>query len=785
MYAYNYLYLYSKFFNYTVCASVRLALTTHTEDTMSENYKTKTRHERNLSALRAELALIILFVITALILAVMLVFCYSNGYDSAFKLGIMLCIAYVCAFGILLVISVLKSSAAAKKQGKLGARGDQFPLATLAKLEQPTAVCDDSGSVVWMNDKFSKRSEKQVLISENLTLADILSFRDCYYCDGQVKLERPDETRPRSYEYPERLSLTELLDLISQNRLGVTAKGQRNFVGDYTLHAYPHFSNKKKFYIIVLTDDTELNDWILQYNNNLTHIAYITVDNLDELAQSDQAGYREASIQTARVIKQWATDNLAFLREYERGKYIAVMTHKTLSENTSNGFPLLNSVREIRAGADDLAVTISAGVSSETGKLEDKDNEAQYALDMALARGGNQAVVMSAEAPSFYGGKTTTVLKRSGVKERVFAEKLRERIKKSRSILIMGHRSPDFDAIGSCVGLARLVMSIDKRYPYRNGNVDLKRSIHIVIGDTSPTIEECKLKLSGIEEYSTIFTDVADSHDILSAENLLICSDVNNLDNFITPSLAAQVSDIFIIDHHRQSEKTPKNSQTLIVPSASSASELVAKILGFVLPEGDQLYPEEADIMYAGMLLDTKNFTRNTQIPTFDAAIYLRNSGADPNRAHALFKLDIDGFRAESAFSTDLETYREDIIIAKETGSESSPQKRITAAKTADKLLNIKNIKVSFVVTRMQNDVFISSRSDGSVNVQLIMEQLKGGGHYNAAATMLKDISVDTAVEKLKKAIDDYFSDGQSGVTALDVKRIKGKQKSRRRATKL
>ena len=184
--------------------------------------------------------------------------------------------------------------------------------------------------------------------------------------------------------------------------------------------------------------------------------------------------------------------------------------------------------------------------------------------------------------------------------------------------------------------------------------------------------------------------------------------------------------------------------------------------------------------MFAGILLDTKNFTRNTQVPTFGAAIYLRNNGADPNKAQTLFKIDLDGFRSESAFSTDLEIYRDFIVIAKETGSESSPAKRITAAKTADKLLNIKKMRVSFVVARMLNDVFISARSDGSVNVQLIMESLKGGGHYNAAATMLKEITVEEAVIKLKEAITLYFGTDET-VVPTGKRRKKKNVRPRRR----
>lgn len=745
---------------------------------MSESKKTKKRREKKASALRAELALVILFAVTAVILAVMLFFCYTNGFDTAFRLGLMLCIAYACAFGLLLTLSILKSIAA-YRSSQLGVKDDHFPLGTFASIDQPTAVCDEMGFIVWMNDRFAKRSQKQILLSEDLNIKDLLDFSAGEFQENGVPIPPESDEPDAKTLRPEDLSTAAMLSKLSETAWGATAKGMRYFGGEYTVHAYPHISNKQNFFIIILTDTTRYNALNLRYQNSKMHIAYIAVDNLDELAQTDPEAYRDASNKAATIIKKWAVDNLAFIKEYERGKYVAMMPHKNLNEIVATKFPLLAMVSSVEAGKDNIAVTISAGFSSEEGCLEDKDRVAQYALEMALARGGNQAVIIvnGKDKPLYLGGKTTTSIKRSGAKHRAFADRLKKKILESDSVIIMGHRNPDFDAIGSCVGLARLVMALDKTSP-----ADKKKRLNIITSEPTATLSECMQKLAGYEEYSSIFTRSSAALDLLASKTLLICSDVNNLDNFEAPELAKQFDRIFIIDHHRQSEKMPKNSETLIVPSASSASELVAEILGFAMPDGESLHPEEAELMYAGMLLDTKNFTRNTQVPTFDAAIYLRNSGADPNSAYALFKLDLEGFRTESAFSTDLEIYNENLIIAKETGSESSPEKRITAAKTADKLLNIKNIKASFVVTRMLNDVFISSRSDGSVNVQLIMEQLKGGGHYNAAATMIKDMSVDDAVERLKKVIDDYFYSDTEEVGNIDSKlRAKNKMKAKGR----
>lgn len=675
--------------------------------------------------------------------AVFFIYSYAAKNKSGMTLALLLLVAYVCSIALAYVLYMLyKKSAYRKELGDARVRRtEDFPLGILSEFDQPIAVCRGDGDIVWLNHSFACHAPGNFLISDEINILSVLDIKG-----GEIVPAYPDDEIDLQ---PDTAELGDLLEKLSESRAAITAKGVKSFGDDWTIHVYPHLSDNNKFYLLVLTRDTELNRWIGKYKDNLTHIAYIAIDNLEELAQSEQESYRTASTQVDRIIKEWASENGAFIKEYEREKYVMVLTNKSFAAIDKKRFDILERVSRIHIGSENLSVTVSIGVSPETGTLDEKEKSAQSAFEMALQRGGNQVVIMG-ETPKFYGAKALTTLKRSGVRHRVFADKLMHRLELCSNVIIMGHRNPDFDALGSCAGLARLALSSGK-------------PTNIVANLKDPTLADCFEKLLRIPEYRdrVIFVDATEAQEKLTADTLVICSDVNNPDNIEAFNVAANANYLFIIDHHRQSEKTPEavpeHCETLIVPSASSASELVSEILELELPYSARLHHEEADIMFAGILLDTKNFTRNTQVPTFAAAIYLRDNGADPSKAQALFKTDLDDFRQEGAFSTDLEIFNDCVVIAKETSTESSPAKRITAAKTADRLLNIKKIRASFVVAKMLSDVFISARSDGSVNVQLIMESLKGGGHYNAAATMLKEISVEDAVEKLKTSISLYF----------------------------
>ena len=667
---------------------------------------------------------------------------YLNGLTpvKSVLLGVLTLIAYVCSVMLfnLILLLVKKKKADKDSVEKLRLRySEDLPLGAFARLNQPVALCNEDAKIVWMNRSFANRTPRYMLIKGEIEFKSLFDYSKGEFVGKEKISIKPSE-----------LSETGVFNKLADTETGVTVVAARGFGGEWTMHSYTYASGDSEYFILVFTEDTEKNSWIKKYYDNLTHVAYIVIDNLEELAQSEQESYRQASTQVDTIIKEWAAESNAFIKEYEREKYVMAFHNDKLATLDKNRFDILERVSRIKIGSENLSVTVSLGVSSSEGSLEEKERVAQSALEMALQRGGNQAVVMNGNAPKFYGAKSLTSLKRSGVRHRVFADKLVYRIEKSSKVIIMGHRNADFDAIGSAAGLARLSMSLGK-------------PTSIIANLEDPSLRDCFDKLLSIGEYKDVFIDAIGAQNLLTSDTLVICTDVNNPDNFESQNVADNADYLFIVDHHRQSEKTPEaipeRKEILIVPSASSASELVSDILEHALPGNARLNHEEADIMFAGILLDTKNFTRNAQVPTFGAAIYLRDNGADPIKAQALFKINLDDFRQESKFSTDLEIYKDYVVIARETGEEITPMKRITAAKTADRLLNIKNIRASFVVSKMQNDVFISARSDGSVNVQLIMEVLRGGGHYNAAATMLKDTTVEDAVEKLKSSISSYF----------------------------
>ncbi len=684
------------------------------------------------------------------VIAVIAVYLRNGGDSKGFKLAVLLAAAYFCLFLLVRVIHYLRLRSGDQKKRDLSkvTRSRDFPLGVLASLHQPAALCDKNGNVVWLNKSFAHHASKGAILGDGMALSELIDVKGGYFVP-EIPVygengEQTDVVRPAQFE-----SVSDILEKLCDTELSLEADGMKILGDKWNIRAYSHSSRGCDYYILVLEQTTELHRRANLYNDALTHVAYIAIDNLEELAQSEQESYRLASTKVDAIIKEWAGENEIFIKEYEREKYVMVMTDKSAVQIEKKRYEILERVSHVKIGADKLSVTVSIGVSQKEGTLADKDKQAQSALESALQRGGNQAVVIGEDGnPHFYGAKAITSLKRSGVRHRVFADKLMRRINECSNVIIMGHRNPDFDAIGSCLGLARLAMSAGKR-------------TNIVANPKSPTLIDCFERIGELSEYDKVFVDAVHAQDLLTSNTLVICADVNNPDNIEAPEVVKNADYLFMIDHHRQSEKTPEpipeKCEILIVPSASSASELVSEILELELPYNCRLTKEEADIMFAGIMLDTKNFTRNSQIPTFGAAIYLRSAGADPSKAQALFKTDLDDFKQESVFTSELEIFRDFVVIAREEGKDSSPAKRIAAAKTADRLLNVKKMRASFVVTRMASDVFISARSDGSVNVQLIMESLRGGGHYNAAATMIKDTTVEAATKRLKESIDSYF----------------------------
>lgn len=500
----------------------------------------------------------------------------------------------------------------------------------------------------------------------------------------------------------------------------------------------------RQFCLFELTEITELENLNADIARKNLIYAHIVIDNLSDTLQNQQQSYRTASSNIDAILNEWATENDGFLKELDRNHYIFLFEAEKLDSFVIHKFDILDKIRDVRIGEGSLSVTISMGVANlKDATPAKRDQTAREALDMALQRGGDQVVVKSEDSLEFYGGRSKTVQKRTKVRARIIAEELIFHISRSSNVIIMGHRFPDFDAIGSCVGLARIAMFCGV-------------PVNIVMNLDDPNTKICREHLNA-EDYHGVFVDPFVALDMVKSDTLLILTDVNNFEMLEAPEIADSCeNNIIVIDHHRKTaEFKHQPLLTYIEPSSSSACELVAEMLEQVIPP-QQIPVGEANLLLAGILLDTKQFVKNTGTRTFSAALYLRDRGADPYDAQAFFKTNLDDFMREGKFRSNVVVYRKITAIALGEG-DGTPEDRIAAAKAADKLLGVEGVQASFALVRIDDSVHISARSSGNINVQLILEELKGGGHFDAAGAQVADISMADALIKLKEAIDHYI----------------------------
>lgn len=636
------------------------------------------------------------------------------GYKNAdpVKLGVIVIILYIAAVIIIGVVwqLVARGFAAVTVSDAASPLGN-ITLDVMSRLRQPVLICDESGRIIWYNREFTHRiGRHETLYGRGLDTV----------CD---------------------VTPAEIVAAESSEGLDIEAFGTT-----FGVRGYKITSQSKNYILMLWYDKAELKAAYRRIADETTVVAYIMVDNLEELMQYVQEKYRTASTEIESVLREWADSVQGILKEYERDRYFFIFDACHLEQFVTDRFDILDRIRDIRIGEGSLPVTVSIGISGTIGSFAEKDRAARGALDMALQRGGDQVVVKTETGLEFYGGHSKTVQKRTKVRARVVANELAVLMSGSSNTLIMGHRNMDFDALGACAGLARLAMFCGVK-------------VNIIINEKDPNLKKCLEKLRNLPEYRNMFVSPSDAQDMLSSETLLVITDVNNKTQYEAPEVAENAFTTVIVDHHRKTaEFKTQPAVAYIEPSASSSCELVAEILEQSMPSG-QLPKSEADIMFAGILLDTKQFTRNTGARTFSAALYLRSEGANPADAQTLFKTNLDDFVREAKFTTNVFIYRSLIAIAVNDGDDNTMSDRIAAAKAADKLMTVEGVAASFALCRINDTVHISARSSGGVNVQLILEKIGGGGHYDAAATQLEGEQMTEALRRLKVAIDEYLKE--------------------------
>lgn len=513
----------------------------------------------------------------------------------------------------------------------------------------------------------------------------------------------------------------------------------------YRIDCHPIHTKGTLYYMLVFNDVTELENISRLYHDEQPAVAYIILDNLEEIAQYVKSNYQTEANEVANILKNWAASMGGILREYDRNKYLLLFSQQNLLLCIKNKFEVLDNIREIRIGEENIPITVSMGVAMTGTNLAQREHDALVALDTALQRGGDQAVVKNNRGVFYFGGRTKSQQKRTSGQSRIYAKRLCDIISNATNVIVMGHSNPDFDSIGACVGVAALARYL---------GVDVK----IVVDTESENFRISTARLIELSDYKNCFVDGVTGLEGISFGTLLVVVDANNFAILEAPEIANNAFKIALIDHHIKKEEFEQKPNPLYIdPSASSACELVSEILEQSLPAG-VLRKEEANIMMAGIMVDTKNFTRTVGTRTFAAALYLRGAGASTEYARTFFEEAFEDYRSESQFGTEARIYRDQLAITAIAGTGSSHD-RIAAAKAADKLLTIRNINAAFALILIGETVHISARSNGNINVQLILEKIGGGGHFDVAGAALPQSSLEAAEKLLCEAIDSYFSE--------------------------
>ena len=510
--------------------------------------------------------------------------------------------------------------------------------------------------------------------------------------------------------------------------------------------------NKKKqedkyMMILYFIDETEENKLKKEYENSKNCVGIVMIDNYEEtMLQIDAEERPQVIAEMEKSIYEWANRIDGILIKADRDRFVYIFDYKYLDKIKEDKFSILDTIKDITINSR-VQVTLSIAISNDGETNKEKYKTAQAAMDVILGRGGDQATIRENEKYLFFGGRTTEFEKRTKVKARIVAHALEELMKESEQIIIMGHKNPDIDAIGSALGIYRLAKSLDKK-------------ANIVATTEGLALKELLQSLSEDEEYKNVIINKEVAENLITPETLLIVVDTNKSTHVEMPELLEKTSKIAIIDHHRRSTDFIKESiLTFHEVYASSAAELVTEVLQYTEVQ-PKLTTLEAEALYAGIMMDTKNFTFKTGVRTFEAAAYLRRYSIDIIKVKKWFQTDLETYRKIMNIIEKTEIIRDVIGISTYESEDTSAG--LVCAKAADELLTIGNITTSFVLGTTEEGVSISGRSVGEINVQLILEKMGGGGHSTVAGVQIKGKTIYEAKQELLQRIDEYFEETES-----------------------
>ena len=579
-------------------------------------------------------------------------------------------------------------------------------------MDVPYAFVDRGGMILWQN-----RAMKTIL--------------------------KDQKKNPKNVEemFPE-FSLTELMKIGETEDYHLSMGGLR-----YRVRFTRTGEATDRIFAMYLYDETEVITLRDQINSDRLVAGLIYLDNYEEAMESVEEVRR--SLLTAmidRKIVRHFDGMQAIIRKLEKDKYFMVLQKKHLQTLEERQFDILEQVKMVNIG-NEMRVTLSIGIGDGGDDYAECAELARQAMDMALGRGGDQAVIKRPESVQYYGGKTNSKEKTTRVKARVKAHAFRELIENKDRLFIMGHKRMDIDCLGAAIGIWRIAVTLDKK-------------AHIVVSDQVAAVKPMLKRFQGGEYPPDLFISEDTAVELLDENSVLVVVDTNNPVIVDSPKLLESAKTIVVLDHHRQSERSIRNASLSYVETyASSASEMVAEIVQYI-SDDVKIRVAEADAMYAGIVIDTHDFKNQTGVRTFEAAAFLRRNGVDVTRVRKMFREKIEDYRAKAETVHNAEIYRDHyaMSVCPPEGLESPT---IIGAQASNDLLDIVGVKASIVLTEYRGKIYISARSIDEVNVQVMMEKLGGGGHRTMAGAQLVGVTTEEAAERVKEVIDDMIGKGE------------------------
>ena len=603
---------------------------------------------------------------------------------------------------------------------------DSLEKRILEELALPYAIMDMNGRMIWSNKVFAELTGKDQFYKKNISTI----FPDV--TADKLPVADKKEISDISTQFGEKIYRVSM---------------QRVELGEIVAGSETLENTDKNVSLIAMYmyDDTELKEYIKKNEDNKLVVALAYLDNYEEALESVEDVRRSLLIALIdRKITKYFSNFDGLVKKLEKDKYFLIMRQSSLDTLKEQRFHILDEVKTVNIG-NEMAITLSIGVGLNAATYIQNYEYSRIAIEMALGRGGDQVVIKNGNNITYYGGKTQQMEKATRVKARVKAQALKEFMSTKDRVVVMGHKITDVDALGAGIGI------------YRAGKT-LGKSVHIVVNDPTKSIRPLIAEYTNNSEYEpSMFVDSAQAKDLIDNNTVVVVVDTNRPSYTECEELLYMTKTVVVLDHHRRGSEVIENAVlSYVEPYASSACEMVAEILQY-FSDDLRIRNIEADCLYAGIVIDTNNFTTRAGVRTFEAAAFLRRSGADVTRVRKLLRDDLKSYQARADAVRTAHIYRNCFAIST-CPSENLDSPTVVGAQAANELLNIAGVKASFVLTQYNNEIYISARAIDEINVQVMMEKMGGGGHMNIAGAQVK-ASPDEVERMLKDIIDQEYQE--------------------------